>query len=225
VVAAFNLQGFRWDRSSRSMQPNGAPGEVVPAVSASVGPKDFEVPPPADADVRWAVLSTHWAVSGELIKRGVALMAYDERSRVLLEPKQCAIYTFAPVGSVGSAGGGGGRVAWAVLGMEDMFNAGGALVDASVDDETSQLHLVVRGVGSLLLYASQRPSALSLDGASAEVLYDGCALPPPHPPSLCSLFPLSIRPMIYLTPFSLFLHLSLFSPPPSFSLLSTWRRP
>lgn len=125
VVAAFNLQGSHWDRVGRRMLPNGGAGYTPPHVRACVAPKDFEV---AWAAGQWACLSTHWAVDGSLVDTSFALTSHAERRAVTLAPKECAIYTFAPVSTARSKSG---EVTWAVLGLENMFNAGGAVLAAN----------------------------------------------------------------------------------------------
>lgn len=124
VVAAFNLQGSHWDRVGRRMMSNGGPDYKAPLVSASVGPKDFEAP---SSQAEWAVLSTHWAVDGALLRTNVAISSYAGRSAATLAPKECAIYTFAPVSVAHSKQA---EVKWAALGLENMFNAGGAILAA-----------------------------------------------------------------------------------------------
>ena len=92
VVAAFNLQGYHWDRVSRCMRANDPSGAPAPHVTAHVGPADYE---PAVAAVEegvqggrggereggrmWAVLQTQWSVDGALKHRDLALMSYAER--------------------------------------------------------------------------------------------------------------------------------------------------
>jgi len=124
VVAAFNLQGAHWDRVGRRSQSNGGPDYKAPLVSASVAPRDFEC---RCENATWAVLSTHWAVDGTLVHAGFSISAYADRSVTTLKPKECAIYTFA---SVRVARSRHAEVKWAALGLENMFNAGGAILAA-----------------------------------------------------------------------------------------------
>jgi len=109
VVGAFNLQGSHWDRVGRRMLPNGGPQYQVPSVEAAVSALDFEAAPRVAAsgapaplasdgvDALFARFSTHWALNGTLIDSRFDLVSPSDLSCVSLAPKECAVYTFAPV--------------------------------------------------------------------------------------------------------------------------------
>mmetsp|Transcript_34687 Transcript_34687/g.50811 ORF Transcript_34687/g.50811 Transcript_34687/m.50811 type:complete len:761 (+) Transcript_34687:273-2555(+) len=107
---------------------------------------------------RWAVLMTHWGADGRQLSNVTYLSLLRHSREVELAAKECAVFTFAQVRRAGKAGA---EVEWAVLGLERLFNGGGALLEASAGEE--RIELQVRGQGSLLVYMSRKPLQVLLD--------------------------------------------------------------
>lgn len=214
VVGVFNLQGSCWDRQARKFVTFSKSG---PALSTVVRPHDVETLRRASAaqqgqqgsdsngsngsssaaangagysgsgDQQYAAYSV---TSGRVTGR----LPGDGEVPVTLERGTSDMTWFSPLLKQG-------EVAFAPLGLEGMFNGGGAVMDVSMGAGSSSTSsssaaaraaaeanggawrangagqqavatVQVRGSGKLLMYASQRPSAVWVNLAPRDFEYD-----------------------------------------------------
>ncbi|PUZ69189.1 hypothetical protein GQ55_2G089200 [Panicum hallii var. hallii] len=172
VVGAFNCQGAGWCRvTKRTRVHDAAPGTLTGAVRADDVDAIARVAATGeDGGAEWdgeAVVYAHR--SGELIRlpRGAALP-------VTLGPLEYEVFHVCPLRRAAAAG-----VAFAPVGLLDMFNAGGAVEDCAVSAgdsaggaATVTAAMRVRGCGRFGAYCSRRPARCALDSAEVEFGYD-----------------------------------------------------
>jgi raffinose synthase len=168
VVGAFNCQGAGWCRvTKRTRVHDAAPGTLTGAVRADDVGAIARVA--GDGDAEWdgeAVVYAHRARELVRLPRGAALP-------VTLGPLEYEVFHVCPIRR---AAGPGGGVAFAPVGLLDMFNSGGAVEECSVkaDDDAAgtRATMRVRGCGRFGAYCSRRPARCVLDAAEVEFGYD-----------------------------------------------------
>ena len=108
---------------------------------------------------------------------GLTVLGLDDTISISLEHKEYEIYTIAPIMRVGD-------VSWAPVALNQMFNGGGAVIDAGLaasDDGGEQKvkggakgltgTASVYGIGAVVCYANSRPTEVAVDGDTG-VKYD-----------------------------------------------------
>uniref|UniRef100_A0A0E0E914 galactinol--sucrose galactosyltransferase n=1 Tax=Oryza meridionalis TaxID=40149 RepID=A0A0E0E914_9ORYZ len=166
VVGVFNCQGAGWCRVAKKTRVHdAAPGTLTGAVRADDVDAIAQV---AGGDGGgWdgeAVVYAHRARELVRLPRGAALP-------VTLGALEYEVFHVCPVRAIAAAPG-GAAVAFAPVGLLDMFNAGGAVEECAVD-AAAAVALRVRGCGRFGAYFSRRPARCALDGADVGFTYDG----------------------------------------------------
>ena len=153
VVGAFHVQGVSWDWRTRE---NARTDEAPPPLTASVRPCDVEtlrgVSGPFAA----------WRHRGGRVSvLGTAESAVD----IHLRHREWEIVTMVPIQYL-AATAAHTSVAWAPLGLGEMLNSGGALVDAGqlfdMPDGGAQTTVTVRGPGKMHAYCQPAPTRVLL---------------------------------------------------------------
>ena len=148
----YNVQGSGWSRAERrfAFGPNCT-------VSASFKPRDATVAWGADVRGKYAA----YRFNARTLE---VLDARDAARDARLEPGGFELVALRRIATARSG------AAWAPLGLLDMLNAGGAVVGSSATPTGGAVAAL--GPGAFGFYASEAPSALSLDGAPAPYTYD-----------------------------------------------------
>ncbi|GAB4819326.1 hypothetical protein N2152v2_006372 [Parachlorella kessleri] len=178
VLGLFNLQGSAWSLAHRGFHTH---DPAPPDLKARVAPADVAALAHAE---RYAV----WRDSTQELR----LVGREERVPVMLESRGgWDVLTVSPVEEQA-----GVRVA--PLGLPHMLNTGGAVlgfrpgsaapaahtntsIKGGATEETKEaprgvaFELEAKGVGSFLCYASQRPSAVVIDGAERPFQFDSAS--------------------------------------------------
>ncbi|XP_047043873.1 stachyose synthase-like [Lolium rigidum] len=150
VIGAFNCQGAGWDPAERRIRGY---AHCYKAISGTVQPSDVEWGQREDTAAmanasEYAVYKHH---SGEL----VLMTRESDPINFALQPSSYEIFTFAPVMLL--AGG----VKFAPVGVVDMLNCGGTIVDV---EGHGDVRVRVKGAGNLVVYSSVRPARSLVDG-------------------------------------------------------------
>ena len=171
VVGVFNCQGAGWCRvTKRTRVHDAAPGTLTGAVRADDvdaiarvagdGGNDGDNGSNGEWDGE-AVVYAHRARELVRLPRGAALP-------VTLAPLQYEVFHVCPLRAAAPG------VAFAPVGLLDMFNAGGAVEECRAVDGGGKavVALRVRGCGRFGAYCSREPARCLLDSAEVEFGYD-----------------------------------------------------
>lgn len=172
VVGVFNVQGSTYSRQHRSFYTHDAYPAVLRAV---VRPDDVanlawnEIPGANGACLLYSDQSQR--------KKIVQADDFDDGLEVAVVPNGgaggCDVVTISPVMEVDG-------IAFAAIGLTDMLNAGGAVMDVQMAAHGPAGSLVVatldvRGVGQFLAYASKKPVTVDINGILVEFEYEKSA--------------------------------------------------
>ncbi|CAN6280870.1 unnamed protein product [Urochloa humidicola] len=160
VVGVFNCQGAGWCRVTKKTRVHdAAPGTLTGTVRADDVDALAAVAGAGWEDVGEAVVYSHR--SGELVRlpKGATLP-------VTLKVLEFELFHVSPVRAAAPG------VAFAPIGLLDMFNSGGAVEECDTDAEAGVVRLRVRGCGRFGAYCSRRPARCVLDAAEVEFGYD-----------------------------------------------------
>jgi stachyose synthetase len=92
------------------------------------------------------------------------LMTPDsEPIQFTLQPSSFELFTFAPVTTIG---GGATKARFAPIGLVDLLNCGGAIVDVQ-HGSGGEVRMKVKGEGRLLVYSDDAPKKSLVDGCEA----------------------------------------------------------
>lgn len=165
VVAAFNIQGVAWNFD---IHDNEVIHQTVPAVSAQVKAHDIE----SLRSIQGPFCAfSHQSKSLTLLENG------DASVDATLEGKEWEIFTIVPLQTSDT-------VRWAPIGLGDMLNGGGAVLQASSLERTvtatgvrtTTAEVVSRGPGRFVAYAQPAPSRVlrgdDQTGAVTELAFD-----------------------------------------------------
>ena len=99
----------------------------------------------------YTTFTTHWSPEGALKSSSLLTLKRQETIRVPLAPLESAMFTVSPVIYVGKDGR---MVAFAAVGLQDMFNCGGAVrsVSVGVGDEDGCAVAEVRADSLICMY-------------------------------------------------------------------------
>lgn len=179
VLAAFNVQGSRWDMGVRQfvqaedgakvvrcalraedvegLFPRADPGVVVPVEQR---PGGATLRPAAAADPA-SVLFGHQSQQLVPLARGAA-------HSVELADREWEMFAVVPVQH-------SGRARWAPIGLTRMLNAGGAVVESSLSapfGRAPQARVTLRASDTFGAYCQPRPRTVKVAGADGEVEVD-----------------------------------------------------
>lgn len=173
VLGLFNLQGFSWDRKLRQFKE---PDKAIPDVVAEARPSDIEhMSSPVNRYALWSNMN------GRLFVLGV-----DEKVSFALKPQDYDVLTCAPCQVIPGVKDEAGREAlWAPVGLTDMFNGGGAVVESTISDRNfAIIDGLLGGVGGVPPEARKplTDAMESLRGSDPDCLVsvdDNCIVPLP----------------------------------------------
>lgn len=163
VIGAFNVQGSEWSRRLRRFIKLPA---LQPAVSLSLRPSLVAEPP--------FQTGAHAVYAFRSHELRAPVGADEVLSYGRLEAGEWELFTVAPIATLALSRARGEReaVEWAPLGLLDMLNGGGAVVQARGSD-AGFAKLRVRGCGAFGMYASRPAADVRVDGRSVASEYDG----------------------------------------------------
>lgn len=165
VVGVFNCQGAGWCKDGKKILTHDErPGTITGIIRAEDVNYLHTV-----ADSSWvgdAIVYSH--LGGELV-----YLPKNASIPVTLKPRKYEVFTVVPVKRILSGGGGNG-IGFAPIGLIQMFNSGGAIVEVKYDDEIEEqlgtVWLKVRGgCGDLFgAYSTTRPKRVTIDSNSKD---------------------------------------------------------
>ena len=159
VVGVFNVQGSSWSRKKRQFHIH---DPSPPPLEAKVYPKDIH---PFDQDNRSAKFYALYSDANDSLTR----IRVDEGVSISLASGKSDVVTVAPVFSVAV----GFQVA--CIGLINMLNAGGAVLDVKLGNASSgsaQCEVLVKGFGQLLFFVSAAPTRVTLNDRDLRFEYD-----------------------------------------------------
>ena len=116
-------------------------------------------------------MTNHFAANGSLKSSSFRLVTIDDGVPVKLASKESAIATISKVSKTI-----GGSLAWAPLGLSDMYNSGGSVLSCAVtgDDghERCKVEIQALGPGRFAAYSSLKPTLCTIDSDSVLVDWD-----------------------------------------------------
>ncbi|KAL6654288.1 hypothetical protein ACP70R_007753 [Stipagrostis hirtigluma subsp. patula] len=157
VIGAFNCQGAGWDPAEHRVRGY---SHCYKPVSGEVRPADIEWGQREDtaAMANAAEYAVYRCQSEELL----LMTPKSEPIWFTVQPSSFELFTFAPVTKVPSVG-----ARFAPIGLVDMLNCGGAIVDV-VYENGGAVRMKVKGAGRLLVYSDLRPKRSLVDGCEAK---------------------------------------------------------
>ncbi|OAY81768.1 Stachyose synthase [Ananas comosus] len=160
VVGAFNCQGAGWDPEENRIR--GYPDCYKP-VSARVHVSDIEWSQKKETkNIGYADDYAVYLNQAELLQ---LMTPNSDPIEVTLHPSSFEIFTFVPITSLAFG------VKFAPVGMVNMLNCGGTVVEAEngdVDEEPRVVKFKVKGAGELLAYWSEKPKRVCVNGIDEE---------------------------------------------------------
>ncbi|CAN1320623.1 Probable galactinol--sucrose galactosyltransferase 5 [Linum perenne] len=161
VIGAFNCQGGGWSRETRRNQ---CASQFSHRVTAQTNPNDIEW---ASGKSPIAIETTQ--VFAMYLSKAHKLVLSKSNSNIelSLEPFEYELVTVSPVTILAKK-----SVQFAPIGLVNMLNTGGAI--QSVIYEESSARISVKGVGNMIVFASDKPVNCKVDGGEVEFQYDGC---------------------------------------------------
>jgi len=88
----------------------------------------------------------------------------SEPIRFTLQPSSFELFTITPVTSIG---GGAAKVRFTPVGLVDLLNCGGAVIDVQYSTG-GDVRMKVKGAGQLLVYCDVKPKKSLVEGCEAE---------------------------------------------------------
>ncbi|KAJ1256605.1 hypothetical protein BS78_K341600 [Paspalum vaginatum] len=159
VIGAFNCQGAGWDPEEHRVRGY---SHCYKPVSGEVRPADVEWSQREDtaAMANAASYMVYRCQTEELL----LMTPSSEPIRFTLQPSSFELFTITPVTTIG---GGAAKVRLAPVGLVDLLNCGGAVVDVQYGTE-GEVRMEVKGAGRLLVYSDVKPKKSLVDGCEAE---------------------------------------------------------
>lgn len=152
VVGAFNCQGAGWDPKEQRIRGY---SECYKPISGSVHITDIEWDQSIDT-IRMGdaeEFAVYLDQSGELC----LLTPESHAMEITIQPSTFELLTFVPIKQLGST------TKFAPIGLTDMFNSGGTLLELEYKDE-NRVEIKVKGGGSFLAYSNESPKKCCLNG-------------------------------------------------------------
>ena len=161
VVGAFNVQGVAWNFDTHE---NEVVHPAPPTLTAVVKPHDVESL--RDTSGPFVALR-HGSSTLEFLPAGDSVMKTD------LIPREWEIFTIVPV-QVND------KTMWAPVGLADMLNSGGAILEAGeldrdITSDTTRVRFVSRGPGRFVGFTNRSPSHVLVDGSDLPFSHDDAA--------------------------------------------------
>nr|CAB3492214.1 unnamed protein product [Digitaria exilis] len=158
VIGAFNCQGAGWDPAEHRVRGY---SHCYKPVSGEVRPADVEWSQREDtaAMAKAGTYAVYRCQTEELV-----LMTPDsEPIQFTLQPSSFELFTFAPVTNIDGAT----NVRFAPVGLVNLLNCGGAIVDVEYRSG-GEVRMKVKGSGKLLVYSDVKPRRILVYGWEAE---------------------------------------------------------
>ncbi|KAJ1276925.1 hypothetical protein BS78_05G254000, partial [Paspalum vaginatum] len=159
VIGAFNCQGAGWEPEEHRVRGY---SHCYKPVSGEVRPADVEWSQREDtaAMANAASYTVYRCQTEELL----LMTPSSEPIRFTLQPSSFELFTITPVTTIG---GGAAKVRFAPVGLVDLLNCGGAIVDVQYGTG-GEVRMKVKGAGRLLVYSDVKPKKSLVDGCEAE---------------------------------------------------------
>ncbi|KAK3257512.1 hypothetical protein CYMTET_33404, partial [Cymbomonas tetramitiformis] len=167
VVAVFHLQGSSWDRDQRKfVQHDVDPDQLSTEVS------------PCDVESLWAEDPEQEFALFRHTTKQLEVCGWRESVPITLEQGKAEVVTVVPTQGIRSEHG--GRCAWAPIGLEEMYNGGGAVLESSAkiiprgDGEGTRrlFEVCLRGAGRFIALCGEEPRACQVSGNDVPFTYD-----------------------------------------------------
>ncbi|WVZ49901.1 hypothetical protein U9M48_001221, partial [Paspalum notatum var. saurae] len=160
VIGAFNCQGAGWDSAEHRVR----------GYSHCYKPVFGEVRP---ADVEWSQREDTTAVANAAsytvyrcqTKELLLMTPSSEPIRFTLQSSSFELFKITPVTTIG---GGVAKVQFAPVGLVDLLNCGGAIVDVQYGSTGGEVRMRVKGAGRLLVYSDVEPKKSLVEGCEAK---------------------------------------------------------
>ncbi|CAO2150089.1 unnamed protein product [Urochloa humidicola] len=157
VIGAFNCQGAGWDPAEHRVRGY---SHCYKPVSGQIRPADVEWKQREQtSDMANAASYAVYRCETELF----LMTPHSEPIQFTLQPSSFELFMFAPVTTSGSAT----KVRFAPIGMVDLLNCGGAIVDVEYGSG-GEVRMKVKGSGKLLVYSDVKPRKSLVDGCETE---------------------------------------------------------
>ena len=167
VVAAFNVQGSRWNRATRRFEEvEGGPVEVT----ARVRVEDVEGMPDPEGAATWAADSPTHVLFGHRAQVPVAVRRGGEAHELRLPTRGWEVFAVSPIAWHGG-------VSWAPLGLVRMLNGGGALVSSRLGGEGSGVsaRVVLKAAGEFGAVCQPRPRTVRVGTEALAFSHDAAS--------------------------------------------------
>lgn len=99
--------------------------------------------------------------------KSLVLSKPSENLEISLEPFNFELITVSPVTILPKK-----SIRFALIGLVNMLNNGGAIQSVAYDDEKSSVHVGVRGTGEMRIFASENPMTCRINGREVEFGYE-----------------------------------------------------
>ncbi|KAK3156744.1 hypothetical protein QOZ80_2AG0111280 [Eleusine coracana subsp. coracana] len=161
VIGAFNCQGAGWDPAEHRVRGY---SHCYKPVSGNVRPTDVEWGQREDtsAMANAAEYAVYRCQSEELL----LMTPKSEPIQFTLQPSTFELFTFVPVTTMKIPGVGVG-LRFAPIGLVNMLNCGGTVVDVEYYRDAGEVGVKVKGAGRLLVFSDVRPKWCLVDGREA----------------------------------------------------------
>ncbi|XP_020254343.1 LOW QUALITY PROTEIN: stachyose synthase-like [Asparagus officinalis] len=163
VIGAFNCQGAGWDTKEHKIRGY---SQFYKPVSGSVHVKDIEW----DQKKETSKISEaqQYAVYLNQAEKLILTTQQPDAIEITIQPSSFEILSFVPMTTIS-----GCNVKFSPVGLTNMFNSGGAIVN--VEYVEVEVKVKVKGRGRFLAYSSVKPKRVCLNGSDVkfEWLFDG----------------------------------------------------
>ncbi|XP_072966461.1 stachyose synthase-like [Typha angustifolia] len=153
VIGAFNCQGAGWDPETRRVR--GYPHCYKP-VSGRVRPADVEWDQKEETSEMGQ--AEEFAVYLNQAEEVILMTSKEEAIQFTLQPSSFELFTFVPIKKLS------GNVKFAPLGLVNMLNCGGAIMEVEYGENGSEVEMEVKGGGKLLVYSNVEPKRSLVNG-------------------------------------------------------------
>ena len=155
MVGVFHVQGSSWSRKKRQFYTH---DPSPPVLETLVRPTDVHT------FVQCGGAPQHFAMYSDQTQQ-ITLSAHQEDGvTVRLAAGKSDVVTVAPIFGIGTS------VQWACIGLVNMLNAGGSVLEVKVSDGQGNrkgtfCQVLIKGCGELVMYASSPPADATGNGA------------------------------------------------------------
>lgn len=175
IVGLFNVQGSYWSRQTRRFEGDCSQNTTSPSIDASFRPADafpaFDHSLLDGDDLEEARTSSMapnsefvaYAFNAQTLVIGGDGEGARDRFDISLGPGEFELLALHRIRRTA-------RYKWTPIGLVEMLNAGGAVVD--VISHSHRAEVLVRGFGNFAVYSNKQPAAVTVDFDSVDFSYD-----------------------------------------------------